>query len=1481
MNNDSALSIQPPSLPKGGGAIQSIGKGWGAVGTSGSSSFEIGIPLSPGRGYAPALSLTYQSTDGKTPFGQGWRMELSRVARRSAKGRPAYHDDDEITGPSGDVLLAQKNEQGELVCTSISAYRSVSLGKTYSVTRYFPRVEGGAERIESWSHEAERFWLIHAADGSVHLYGKNKRIEHTAAATTRTAEWLLEESVTPSGEHILYEYVSEDERGVPDADLGRDHQRQLYLQRIRYANGTADQVPYLFRDAAFVGSQQWHCELVLDYGERATGLLDTPGYGTDRPWPRRADPYSRYDLGFEVRTHRLCRQMLMFHSFAELGAAPVLVQRLVLEYDESPVMSHLVAAHSMAYNARGEISYLPPEEFFYSALAPLGTGTFEPFEAMPGLNDGQRYQLVDLYGEGLSGVLHRSERGWHYREPVRAASGGDDVAYQDWQLVPTLPTANLRSAVRQSLTDLTGDGKLDWVVATPGMTGFFTLEPDRTWSRFVPFSAFPTEYFTADAQLVDLMGNNLPDLAVLGTRSVRLYSNHGEKGFAAPVTVGHEHDPLPVFSDSQTELVAFADMLGTGQQHLIRIRHNEISCWPNLGRGEFGARLHFATLPFTFAEFDASRVRLADLDGSGAADLIYLTSTHALIFLNQGGNGLAEAVPQAWPEGVRYDRLCEVSAADLQGLGCSSLVLTVPHMTPRHWRCDFTAGNKPYLLDRSDNNMGAEGQLRYRSSAQEWLDEKQEKTAAGLPAICHLPFPVQVTVAQTQIDQITQQRLTQQFRYRLGHYDNREREFRGFGLLIQQDSEALAPGDPQPEGFSAPVLSKTWFHTGTLNYPTCEGRSEHDSTAVPLGPLLHSRFEAAGNIDHLEQDWEEDTRHDAARALSGSVLRTEVFGLDQPDAAPYSVSETRYMVRRLSARSQHQPYSSMQVFAIEQRNHQYDRQAADPQCQHGIGLRWDALGTPLHAAEVAYARRPGEAPFPPEQEHFIRWWQDAHDSAQELYYLTETLAEPLHLLEPQAWRVMLPYKNRSNAMSIPRTSLPLTNINYETFISAASPLRQPDQMLGAHSIQRYQGAAEGAVTFEALPDFLETAELDETALAVYEPVLTPSELEAALVDAGYHDMPWILTQEGRPDSGRLKSVRRGFTTFAGLEGFLRPLSSKLVANSGATEITYDAYHLQTVAVTLADGCRTTAQYDYRNLLPVSIVDPNQNTQEALYDGFGRQRATSFYGTEAGEAVGFDPIADYVSEINSPTEALAHPAVALQRVATAMFHDPCSWMGRADLAVVGREAVEQRLLSGSGHLRASARERLLSEAQWPKTTVDHLLGLDREPIHSVLLVADRYPDDPEGQIRISFSVFDGFGRVLQGKQKVEPGEAYSVAVDGSLVVENGQPVKVPADPRWLVSARVEYNNKGLAVRVYQPYFANSHHYVRDEGFREFGYCDKQFYDPLGRLTHVRTARGYLRRTTYYPWYVVSEDENDTAAEEEAKAAHLIQGNETLH
>ncbi|OUM09168.1 toxin [Pseudomonas syringae] len=1418
-------AVATPSLPKGGGAIQSIGKGWGAVGSSGAASLEIALPVSPGRGYAPALSLGYQSTSGNGLFGLGWNLSHGHVARLSSKGVPVYNDDDVMLGPSGETWLPERDDKGALVTTQVSSYNGQDLNATYQVLRYFARVEGAFDRIEHWFIDPvdPGFWLIHGADGSLHLYGK--RASSRIADPTdmnRVAEWLLEESMNAVGEHILYEYKPEDGQGLPD-DPPRDFSAQRYLSRVRYGNAEAHLMLYLW-DEGLLNTLHWHFDLLFDYGERVTSAEPPPGYGEQFIWPVRSDPHSSFAYGFELGNVRLCRQVLMFHHFPkELGDSPLLTQRLLLEYQQTALnYSLLSAAHSEAWDGTDwrQVDQQPPMQFQYtdfSHLAPVYT----PLEFPAGLNDGQHYQMVDLYGDGLPGVLYQSDNAWLYREPIRDTSGSaDDVAYGPYQALPHIPVADSATPVRQALTDLTGDGRLDWVIAQPGMAGFFTLNPDRSWSRYATFSAFPTEFFHPLGQMADLIGDGLSDLALIGPRSVRLYANRRNDGFASAVNVPHDEDRLPLLSDSPTELVAFSDILGSGQQHLIRIRYNEIRVWPNLGRGRFGKGRLFASLPFTYETFDASRVRLADLDGSGASDLLYLQPDCFQVFMNEGGNGLAPGFDQPWPEGVRYDRFCQFSAADLTGLGVSSLVLTVPHMTPRHWSFYYAADRagsvyKPYLLKATDNNMGAAGEVRYRSSAQEWLDEKHELRAAGKAAVSELPFPVHVVVRQTVQDKITGNTLTQLFRYRQGFYDPHERKFRGFGLLLQTDTET--PVQPQ-KGFTAPVLTKTWFHTGRHPVRPCDDYDRSDTEARLPGESLLTTYDATEQADRPVTEPDEDTLREMARSLAGSILRSEVFGLnaDQQPGVLYSTQSYRYLVRQLRALNQYQRHASMLPLGLEVITYRYERdELEDPMCEHDVSLAWDRYGSTVHAVKVNCARRKQPHDTPPfEDAHQQRWWLESHDEAQQQVYLTEIRAEAIHLEGAQSWRLGLPYRSRSNAMAVEKSALPTTQISYEHFVDPQGPLAGIPRTLTGLSVQRYIHCGDGEATFQALPDATEIAELDDQALGAYQRVMDTATLVKKLIDIGYQQMPGFLPA----DSLNLWSVKRGFATYAGPENFFRPVTFRPSRSHGWSHVEYDAYSLFTTRVTDPAGCVTFAEYDYRVLQAKRIIDANQNSQEADYDAFGRLWATSFYGTERGEEVGFPPLNRTGHYWASASEAALQPEYALGRQASALYYD-------------GNTA----------------------------------LGLVTVPLASAALVADRYPEDPDQQIRISMASIDGFGRTLQTRQKVEDGDAYAVDQWGNFEMEGGKPKIVHASPRWRVSERVEYNNKGLAVRVYRPYFTNSHRYVNDASIRSHNIVDKQFYDPLGRPTITLIAKGWMRRQTYRTWYVISEDENDTAEE----------------
>ncbi|SCW81965.1 SpvB/TcaC N-terminal domain-containing protein [Pseudomonas sp. NFACC05-1] len=1493
MSEHSTMPVNAPSLPKGGGAIQSIGKGWSAIGAHGTASYEIALPISPGRGFAPSLSLGYASSAGNGVFGIGWGLSLPCVARWTAQGVPAYTEEDEIIGPGAVVWLPERDPQGAIRSTRIDRYNRLALNKTYTVIRYFPRIESRFERIEYWSSDKETpgFWLVHDADGSLHVFGKSPSARRADPLDSRrVGEWLLEESLNAHGEHILYQYKA-------------DVTAQRYLSRVCYGNFKADADLYLW-EADRLKAVQWHFELVFDYGERSTEYQRKPNY-EGHQWLARDDAFSSFAYGFELRTERLCRQVLMFHRFPdEWGAAPVLVRRVLLDYRQTSLGYHqLTAAHDQAFGDSTTADHRPPVEFSYSEFKfPLERPDWQPWQNMPGLNKNQGFQLVDLYGEGLPGVLHRGDGGWYYREPMRAKANSNEVAYGQWRALPRIPVADPAKPLQQSLSDLTGDGRLDWIIAQPGWSGFFSLGPERNWSDFATFNAFPAEFFNPQGQLADLMGAGLSDLVLIGPRSVRVYANQQENGFSAAreISRGEADDALPLLSASPSELVAFSDMLGSGQQHLVRIRHNEVKCWPNLGHGRFGNGIVLGSPGLAYETFDASHIRLADLDGSGATDLLYLQADQALIFMNRGGNGFSPPVALPWPQGLHYDRLCQVSIADLQGLGCSSLVLSLPHRGNQHWRYDFVSA-KPYLLTGTNNNMGAANSIRYRSSAQEWLDEKAERMAADRPLACHLPLVVHVVSNQTQLDEITGNRLLQSFTYRQGYYDGIEREFRGFGLLLQTD-EQTNPDDAESPGFTTPCLTKNWFHTGqAVDLPRI-GYSHADPIAVAPGKTLLSQYLPETGSDTPIVSPTTATILEMSRALSGYLLRSEVFGVDtrQGSRTLYSVQENRYRIRLLQAPEGNRRHARMLPLLLESIHYQYEGLTDDPQCQHTFNLQYDAYGSLTHSVNVHYARRKTLDDTPPFSDaDQQRWWRDAHDPAQQFHYLTETCAEYIHLPAPQGWRLGLPYRQRTHALKKPKApetgGLSTRDMTYERFIELTGETAWITQsVLTGLSVQRYKDAStaetlpDGVAHFEALGAHMETAELDETALKAFHLLPQTSRPKGKLLERiGYHRMDAFLP--ATPLLDKLWSVKRDFATYAPLEGFYKIQTQQASEHHGVTAFSYDNYHCFITAFKLPDGCVTQALYDYRSLLPRRITDPNGNVQEGLVDAFGQVLATTFYGTENNTPVGFKPIAQFKRLcFDSSTEAIEQRQDALQEAATALCYTPFSWMGCVSNAALAdgdwlARCVLNRDLLPSGHIRASARTRLgdlqtlCADDLKLKNEMD---AATREPVHLAALVADRYPDDDQQQIRIAITCFDGFGRTLQSKQRVEPGMAYVVTSQGALALKDEKPMEQTTATRWRVSERVEYNNKGLPIRLYRPYFADQHRYINDESLRQFGHCDQQFYDALGRPTRTRLATqaglSYMRRHSRHAWYTLDEDENDTLEEVMAEQAPVIGG-----
>ena len=101
MQDTQQIRFTPPSLPSGGGSISGIKGEMGSAGPDGAAVFSVPLPTSPGRGFAPALALTYHSRAGNGPFGIGWQVTLPSVRRDTRDGVPRYTGGDTFIGPEG------------------------------------------------------------------------------------------------------------------------------------------------------------------------------------------------------------------------------------------------------------------------------------------------------------------------------------------------------------------------------------------------------------------------------------------------------------------------------------------------------------------------------------------------------------------------------------------------------------------------------------------------------------------------------------------------------------------------------------------------------------------------------------------------------------------------------------------------------------------------------------------------------------------------------------------------------------------------------------------------------------------------------------------------------------------------------------------------------------------------------------------------------------------------------------------------------------------------------------------------------------------------------------------------------------------------------------------------------------------------------------------------------------------------------------
>jgi RHS repeat-associated protein len=1361
---------------------------------SGTARVRIEVRLSAGRdGFGPGLGLSYGG--GNSPFGLGWTLSgLPAIAVDTARRLPTY-DGADAYALGGAELVPVLRRQGN---AWVRVSRPGPPG--WRVERWRARVERAYDRVERWVDGAGRaHWRQRTRDGTVHVYGLagdgSTRVADPADPDARTFAWLLEASYDPKGNTIAYAYKAEDGAGVDRAaasEAGRlsGPFAQRYLKTVTWANSRP-----LSAAAPADAANRWRMRLVLDYGEH-TGAV--PGPAGSRDWLVRADAFSTHRPGFEVRTWRLCRRLLMFHQFPELGADPVLVGATELGHREDPAGSVLERVAYRGYRD-GANRAVPPVELRYSQAGPDPGSGFEPAATDPNLPvglDGGGYRLVDLHGEGLPGVLAQRPGGWYYKPSLGGGRFGPVEAVSE---LPVAPSGAFQ------LSDFDADGSLDLVGYQGREAGSYRHDrrSDR-WQGFAPFGGLPRVDFEAGRpQLLDLDGDGDADLAVALAGRLVWYPARGRDGFgpAEAADVAGPAGAAPVLAGDAQLGTFLADMNGDGLLDLVRVASGRIEYWPNLGQGRFSAPVLMDDSPQLagFGQFDPGRVRLVDLDRTGTADLLYLDHGQVRCWSNLSGNRFGpERVLGQLPW---IDTLASAQVVDFLGDGTSCLVWSTPVPAGQGAAMQYLRLGGPLppgLLVEMTSGGGRTARLTWRSSAEDYLRDQ----AAGRPWPERLPQHAMVVGRLELADEIGGTSVSARYEYHDGHFDEVGRNLVGFGQVDAYDT-------PGPGGTAVPGLVRTWYLTGDADAHAAgpAGAYARDQAAPGLpAPMVE---EVAGLTT--------DERLGAHRALAGLSWRTETYPVGPggaPGPHPFTVESSTYRVARgqPAADPERPGDAGFAVFPSETLRAVYELDPADPRLEHEVVLATGPYGDVTRRLSLAYPRRPGRPGTRPEQLVTRADLQEATLAAVD---------------EAERYQAGIPTELRTWALSGLGTATgPLGVAGLRTLVTAAlaAPLGPYNAATPGVPMARLTAWARSLYWDGARAAALPLGQVGPVVLGHHdERAMLPGTAVAAAFDG--HVAAADLTAAGYVLAGGWWWASGPVTAFAEAARFYQPVATTS-AMGVTTTVELDQHALVPVAQQDQAGNRDQAEVDYLVMAAASTTDANGVVEEVAYDPLGVAvlsgwRGQVLSGDGAAHPCGSRPLAEHpgLDPDLTPAALLADPAGVVASAGSVLCYD----------------------------LWAFAR----GEGPPASVTVERERHAD-----------DGEGGAPgPSPVKVTLAYLDGFGRQVQRKVRAGPGPAVRRDAAGAVVVSGGVPEQADAAERWLVSGHEVFDDKGQSLRVHEPFFSTLARYESDAALRAFGVASTTAYDAAGRPVRQDLPDGTSTTSAYAAWSLSEADQND--------------------